>query len=128
DLPEQGRDETQAIIQHSRENYSLVKSSVETHIGKQYDGDIKTTITLPSQDKHEPKTTVETKAPAEKKEVKTPEKPHKSSVSPSIVGGAAIKGSEVVQKPKSRRRRHRKKKVETLKENTEQVIFLHRNE
>jgi hypothetical protein len=128
DLPEQSHDETQAIVQHSRENYSLVKSSVETHIGKQYK-EIKMAAAPPPRARPES----ESKSRVETKEVKMPEKervhmPSVSSVSPSSVGEAAIKGSEIVQKPKGKRRRHRKKKADTLKENTEQVIFIQRNE
>ena len=130
DLPEQQFDETPNIIANSRATHSLIRSSVETDIGKKYD----------TEDKAQKKPTIERQAvkPEVKPvqpETKDPEKeyisemvsPQNTTLSPMSVGQTAIKGSGKVDKPKRIRKRRRKRKEATLEDNSEQVIFINKN-
>jgi hypothetical protein len=105
DLPAFETDETNTIIESSRLTYALQKSSVEDLINKRYKLDGPSMVE-PLVDKSETKEVIALSEPTEMAKVAKNLK-----ISAPIIGRTAVKGSNVVQKPK--RKRFRKKRVTT---------------
>jgi hypothetical protein len=127
DLPPNTTNETERIIQHSRETYALPRSSVEDYIRERYKLDSPAKSQEPRPQK--PKVVREQPAPVRaetapvKQDSKIVEKAKPAIDSASSVGKAAMNGLDVAVTKVKRKRRRRAKKVTPLQENSEHVIF-----
>ncbi|HVI60553.1 MAG TPA: DUF87 domain-containing protein, partial [Candidatus Saccharimonadales bacterium] len=113
DLPEQRTDQSAAIIEHSRAQYAVARSSAENYIHGNYELEAKAQ---------------QAKRPAQPKPAEQPAPAKAETAQPPTngVGHAAVGSIVEVIKPKRRRRRRNKKSAENLAnttETTERTIF-----
>jgi hypothetical protein len=120
DLPPFEADETAAIIENSRSEYAMDRGSVEQYINQRYH---LSGSAAPSVAPDKPRDTRESQEAVQK--ALTSKASAKDSA--PTIGRAAVKGSNVVAKPKRKRIRNRHKKVtetDTTTDSGEHTIFL----
>lgn len=121
DLPDQRFDETAGIIEHSRSQYALHRSSVEDYIRERYMLEAKSVAAAP---KPSPKPSPGSRPPEAVAETGKAPPPQPAKATAASMGRAAVVGSEVeIKKTKRKRKRRQKKTSKGLLAGTERVIF-----